>query len=137
MLEIKPIFEDLSNHNLLKKCLHGRTQNPNESFNNIIWTRIPKNNFVGIETLTIGVLDAIVTFNSGALGKVQVLEKLCGDAGSNCVVGLKHIDKTRILGANKAALEYTKQKRKQKRQLKRKREDKEEEKTPQYGAGMF
>jgi hypothetical protein len=44
---IKPIFQSLAHPDLLKKCLHGRTQNPNESFNNVIWTRIPKNVFVG------------------------------------------------------------------------------------------
>ncbi|GFV32518.1 hypothetical protein TNCV_1054991 [Trichonephila clavipes] len=35
---------------LIEKCLHGRTQNPNESFNKCIWERIPKTVFVGIET---------------------------------------------------------------------------------------
>lgn len=137
MCEIKPIFRDLSNIDLLRKCLHGRTQNPNESFNNVIWTRIPKNTFVGIKTLKVGVLDAIISFNCGALGKVQVIQKLCGDAGGNCVVGLKQIDQNRVLDANKAALECTKSKRKQKRNIKRKREDKDEESTAKYGAGLF
>ncbi|GFS97164.1 uncharacterized protein TNCV_1921111 [Trichonephila clavipes] len=50
---------------LLKKCLHGRTQNPNESFNKCIWERIPKTVFVGIETLKFGVMDAIICFNDG------------------------------------------------------------------------
>ncbi|GFT56013.1 uncharacterized protein TNCV_3116991 [Trichonephila clavipes] len=50
---------------LLKKCLHGRTQNPNESFNKCIWERIPKTVFVGIETLKFGVMDAVICFNDG------------------------------------------------------------------------
>ena len=33
---IKPAFIDLSNDNLLKKCLHRQTQNNNESINGII-----------------------------------------------------------------------------------------------------
>ncbi|KAG8255287.1 hypothetical protein J6590_108642 [Homalodisca vitripennis] len=137
MLEIKHIFKDLSNTNLLQKCLYGCTQNPNESLNNVIWTRIPKNNFVGIKTLKVGVLDAIIACNCGALGKVQVIQKLCGNAGENCVVGLKQIDQNRVLNANKAALECFKNKRKLKRNAKRKREDMEEEKTVVYGAGLF
>jgi hypothetical protein len=39
---IKPLFGDLASVNLLKGCLHGKTPNPNESLNSVIWTRIPK-----------------------------------------------------------------------------------------------
>ena len=34
---VHPIFMELSSDNLLSKCLHSYTQNPNESFNQIIW----------------------------------------------------------------------------------------------------
>ena len=44
--EVKPIFESLSQDNLLSKCLHGTTQNHNESFNGMIWKRIPTDTFV-------------------------------------------------------------------------------------------
>ena len=30
---LEPIYDDLSNANLLAKCLHGKTQNPNECLN--------------------------------------------------------------------------------------------------------
>ena len=43
---IEPIFMDLSKDEILKKCLHGKTQNPNEAFNNIIWSKCPKKHFV-------------------------------------------------------------------------------------------
>ena len=39
---IKPIFIDLSSDELLSKCLHGRTQNANESLNQVIWKRCPQ-----------------------------------------------------------------------------------------------
>lgn len=55
MTEIKPIFEDLAKTDLLRKCLHGGTQNQNESLNNIIWSRIPKSTFVLRKTLELGV----------------------------------------------------------------------------------
>lgn len=42
---IKPIFRDLAHPDLLKKCLHGKTQNVNGAFKNIVWTRIPKKSF--------------------------------------------------------------------------------------------
>ena len=52
---IKPIFTDLSNETLLsKKCLHGKTQNANESINNIIWTKCSKNIYVLRNILQMG-----------------------------------------------------------------------------------
>ena len=42
ILQVKPIFVNLSEDDLLEKCLHGKTQNQNESFNGMIWQRIPK-----------------------------------------------------------------------------------------------
>ncbi|GFW16480.1 uncharacterized protein TNCV_443551 [Trichonephila clavipes] len=62
---------------LLKKCLHGRTQNPNESFNKCIWERIPKTVFVGIETLKFGVMDAVICFNDGYNNVRSDVEKCC------------------------------------------------------------
>lgn len=62
---IKPIFRDLANPKLLEKCLHGQTQNANESFNNVIWSRIPKRVFVTLTTLRFGVHDAVATYNDG------------------------------------------------------------------------
>ncbi|GFV84479.1 uncharacterized protein TNCV_5007411 [Trichonephila clavipes] len=46
---MRPVFRDLANPELLKKCLHGGTQNPNESVNNVIWSRVPKKTFVQLE----------------------------------------------------------------------------------------
>jgi hypothetical protein len=42
---IKPVFRDLASVDLLERCLYGKTQNPNESLNCVIWTRIPKTDF--------------------------------------------------------------------------------------------
>ena len=44
--EIVKIFNRLRDEELLRKCLHGKTQNVNESFNGIVWTRCPKRVFV-------------------------------------------------------------------------------------------
>ncbi|GFX23734.1 uncharacterized protein TNCV_3596761 [Trichonephila clavipes] len=68
---------------LLKKCLHGRTQNPNESFNKCIWERIPKSVFVGIETLKFGVMDAVICFNNGYVSRIKVFEALGIKPGYN------------------------------------------------------
>ena len=62
---ILPIYTDLTIPELLQKCLHGKTQNANESFNGMIWERIPKIHFVRLDKLQFGVYDAIATFNYG------------------------------------------------------------------------
>ena len=43
---VKAVFDGLSDETLLKKCLYGKTQNANESFNGTIWNRIPKARFI-------------------------------------------------------------------------------------------
>jgi len=122
---------------LLKKCVHGRTQNVMNLFI-IILTRIPKNTFVGLTTLQIGVWDSTINFNSGSLGKIKVMEELCKDAGRNCLLGLLQIGKMSLLGeAKKANKKENLQKKREKRNLKRKREEKEEESCHKYGAGEF
>ena len=79
--EIMPIFQELSSEVLLKKCLHGRTQNNNEAIIGFIWKRLPKDVFVGWYTLQIGVSSAVLNFNSGAHGLVDVFENLSMSAG--------------------------------------------------------
>ncbi|KAJ4443915.1 hypothetical protein ANN_05702 [Periplaneta americana] len=74
MLKVKPIFRDLADKKLVEKCTSGCTQNPNESFNNSIWERLPKTVFVGLNVLKTGVLDAVITFNDGSSSRKKVLE---------------------------------------------------------------
>ncbi|GFX39993.1 uncharacterized protein TNCV_2647561 [Trichonephila clavipes] len=130
---------DLANPELLKKCLHGGTQNPNESVNNVIWSRVPKKTFVQQEVLSLGTYDAVSSFNMGNVSKLEILRK--------CVLSLvitryrrwSALDKQRLLRAKYSCLQKTKEVRKEKR-LKRKKEDDELLKNAddlEYGAGMF
>ena len=54
--EIKPVYIRLSEESLLEQCLHGKTQNQNESLNAMIWDRAPKETFVGSKLLETAVL---------------------------------------------------------------------------------
>ena len=45
MSKLKPIFQDLSNVEHSKKCLHGLTQNCNELFNQLNMESLSKNIF--------------------------------------------------------------------------------------------
>ncbi|XP_069690036.1 uncharacterized protein [Periplaneta americana] len=114
MTTIKPIFRALSNEDLLKKCLHGKTQNPNESFNSVIWRRIPKTDFVRLETLKLGVHDAVLSFNNGVSKKIDVLNLLGVRYGSNTFSGLRRIDMERVRKAEITMQNATKEARKEK-----------------------
>ena len=53
---IKPIYARLSDDKLLQKCLDCKTQNQNESFNGMIWNRLPKTVFVWFRCSALGCL---------------------------------------------------------------------------------
>ena len=72
---VKPVFMELSDDELLKKCLHGKTQNANESVNGVIWKKCPKDIYVGRSTLEMGVDSAIISFNFGAIRLLDVFKE--------------------------------------------------------------
>ena len=69
---IKPVFTALSKQELLEKCVLGVTQNQNESFNNIVWSRCPKTGFGSVVSVDIAVNLAAITFNHGLEGGDKV-----------------------------------------------------------------
>ncbi|GBN01945.1 hypothetical protein AVEN_159615-1 [Araneus ventricosus] len=73
---IKKTYMDFCDQKLLKKCPHGKTQNCNESFNNVVWSIVPKETFVELQTLRLGINIAIILFNSGSAGLRPVFQKL-------------------------------------------------------------
>ena len=69
--KIRPIFLDKRDKNLLSKCSHGKTQNNNESINNVIWKRCLKD-----VTLEFAVASVVMCFNDGISGVLNVFKKL-------------------------------------------------------------
>ena len=76
VMKLKPIFSELSDESLLEKCLHGKTQNQNESFNSMIWDQIPKTRYVPPTQLELGVYDAVANFNTIKNVSVLIYEKM-------------------------------------------------------------
>ena len=62
-----------SDDKLLERCMHGKTQNNNECLNSVVWKRCPKEIFVGFHTLQMGVCSAIIGFNDGISGVLDVM----------------------------------------------------------------
>ncbi|GFW19194.1 uncharacterized protein TNCV_255211 [Trichonephila clavipes] len=102
---MRPVFRDLANPELLKKCLHGGTQNPNESVNNVIWSRVPKKTFVQLEVLSLGTYDAVSSFNMGNVSKLEILRKMCIEPGDYTVQAMECLDKQRLLRAKYSCLQ--------------------------------
>ena len=68
--------------------LHGRTQNVNESFNGMIWNRIPKANHVDLDILSLAVYDAIAHFNEGGIAAYNIFHEMNMETGKYTVKGL-------------------------------------------------
>ena len=65
----------------MSKCLHGLTQNANESFNSIIWERSPKYRYCGLSKLKLSVYDSIGNFNYGTQASLDTYRLLTVDPG--------------------------------------------------------
>ncbi|KAJ8878810.1 hypothetical protein PR048_019396 [Dryococelus australis] len=94
--EMKPIFRDLSEPELLKKCLHGRTQHLNESVNSVIWNKLPKTIFIRVRTMHFGAWDTVASFNEGTLVMCHVYERMGFSPGRNSEQAMKRLDGYRI-----------------------------------------
>ena len=135
---LKPTYAKLSDDNLLRKCLDGKTQNQNESFNGMIWTRIPKTVFVGTNAFQLGVYDAVAHFNIGAKATIEVFKALGINPGAFCVAGVREADRLRVTKSIYKAEEKNKVRRKVIRGRNKRKGDKNEEREGKtYATGSF
>ena len=124
VLKLRPISEEQSNEDLLKKCLHGMTQNQNESFNVMIWSCIPKSTYVSFSQLQLGVYDAVANFNIGRKASILIFEKLNMIPGKYCLEGCRKINEKRLFASKYGNLEATKKRRKIRRGKAKNKDDK-------------
>ena len=135
---LKPVYATLRDEALLRKCLDGKTQNQNESFNGMIWRRVPKTVFVGSDVFKVGVYDAVAHFNMGERATTKVLETMGLNAGSLNEAGVIQADQLRARKANYKAEPKNKTRRKVLRGQRKKTGDKNKEKEGEtYAAGSF
>ena len=126
VLKLRPIFEELSNEYLLKKCLHGMTQNQNETFNAMIWSRIPKSTYVSFSQLQLGVYDAVANFNIGRKASILIFEKLNMIPGKYCLEGCRKINEKWLSKSKYDNLEATKKRREIRRGKAKTKDDKKQ-----------
>lgn len=109
---VKPVYIKLCEQELLKKCLHGKTQNANESFNGVLWNYVPKLHFVELTSLQLGSYIAVLQFNDGAKGILSVLNHLNLNMGTYMEKGFKSSDSGRINDSKRKSLPEAKIQRK-------------------------
>ena len=132
------IFKDLSDPQLLEKCLHGQTQNVNESLNGIIWQNCPKNLLVSRQLLEIGASSAVLQYNDGAGAIINVMKRLSVEPGTFFYQGSIGKNDKRIKASTVKSSETGKKRRKQLRATAKGYIDKEnEEEGETYKSGAF
>ena len=89
---LKPIYIDLSQEELLKKCLHVKTQNQNESFNG--YGRV-----MGWYGRVMGWYGSALNFNIGKKASVLLFEKLNMIPGIYTLQGCFIMNKKRLIFA--------------------------------------
>ena len=102
----------LMNPKELAKCLHGKTQNQNESCNSMIWERVPKITYVGKDILDFAVYDAAANFNDGRLGTIDLFKQLNTHPGYYTTISCYMVNKRRVNSAKYKSTESTKKGRK-------------------------
>lgn len=138
MLAIKPIFKDLSHPDLLKRCLEGKTQNPNESFNSTLWKYCPKTVGSGRKVAEIAASIATVIFNDGNKGIIEIMQNLNLPLSKCTLANFREKDKMRIEIAENRAKDATLEGRKtKKRQKTLENESKKMLEGTMYAAGEF
>ena len=91
-----PTSLTLTQDTLLERCLHGGSQNTNESFHNMIWERCPKTTFVGRKRLCLAVADATIVYNDGELGRLNIFHTLGMEPGLRAQQCFAELDKKRL-----------------------------------------
>ena len=135
---ILPIFEALSDEDLLARCLHGGTQNQNEAINVLIWQRATKETHSGLVVVELAVFLVVSHFNDGAVSIISVLQELGIYPGQHCIMASQKLDHNRLRHSRRKSSERAKSRRKQLRNLKMGYIDSlEAREGQQYEAGAF
>ena len=108
---LEHVYVCLSDEKLLKRCLPGHTQNPNECINSLVWIRCPKHRWFGRKHVEMAAISATLHFRSGAKAKHRVMELSGIKAGVQTVYASQKRDIQRVKKAEKRSSEQFKRKR--------------------------
>ena len=112
--EMIPVYERLTDPNLMERMKLGKTQNSNESLHNVIWSRCPKTTFVGKHKLHGAVASAVAAFNEGAVHTSQVLRKRAIEPHEILNIYNEQQDALRVVKSRKSSTLVSKRRRTEK-----------------------
>lgn len=106
------IYKRMSDETLLRRMIHGGTQNTNECLNSTIWARCPKTSFLGLKRVQGSVARAVCIFNEGAHELVGLMNKMYMDISYDTLKLLAEKDGRRMKKGDAAAKMEARRKRK-------------------------
>ncbi|XP_076455485.1 uncharacterized protein LOC143290080 [Babylonia areolata] len=131
-----PVYRRMADDNLMKRLVHGGTQNANECLNGMIWSRCPKTSFMGRRRVEGSVARAVSVFNEGATELLTVMDKLYVDISLTSLQFLAKKDEGRMSAGDAAAAQDARRRRKEYATLRRLNNREEEARDPDaYQAG--
>jgi len=81
---VKSIYEELSQDELLTRCLGGFTQNSIECFNSVLWALAPKTMSSGKKIVDIAADIAVCNFNDGLQSIMDIMQTLNLPISQSC-----------------------------------------------------
>ena len=132
--ELKPIFNRLSQTDLLQRCLLGVTQNQNESLHSILWGQCAKTVFCGKRKLEIAACKTVCLFNTGATSIAELMKDCSITPGRNAIKAFSKRDAHRL---RNAAIKVSKKYKDRRRQLRGKQKHVCQKEKESYISGAF
>ena len=103
MKDVTLIFKRLADEEFLEGCKNVSNQNSNESFNNVLWSFCPKEQFNSPLTTSLAISVAICIYNSGLeYTLTNLLEKCNLEFNKNSLDQWSKMDKVRIVKGDNA-----------------------------------
>ena len=133
---MEPVYTRMSDPNLLKRLSKGKTQNTNESFHGVVWSRCPKSKFVGKRKLDGAVARGISAYNEGARQLTSLMHALNVEVNMVSMLYEDHQDDKRQQNAL-AQRNTTEQRRAKSLAAKRERALLSRAEGPTYSSGGF
>lgn len=136
--ELVPLYNRLTERDLLARCSRMKMQNANESFNALFRKRCPKTEFVSLQKVETSVALAALEFNLGPKGMERALLEMKIEDGSRYESQTRKATQHRLSRSRTSALDSSKAAQKRRRLEAVASEQKRlQEENPTYAAGLF
>ena len=136
---LHPLFIQLTNECFLDSCKQGSTQNSNESFNSLVWSLSPKEQYNSPLETSLSISLAVCIYNSGMEYTISSLVKWANtEVDKNSQRHCQLTDKGRLYLGNYKNREDIKLKRKSRKHSEIKKQDAfQHEEVKQYQSWAF